>query len=337
MSRLVAALFVLVQPVPESGPVAGAGSADGLTFERAEGPAVLARAGAPDLVELSGEGKAGPKGALVFYAVNRVRLTGIAAAEVVVLRSVDGGQSWSSGDPVAFVGPSVREPVEDLSIVQLPDGRLRLYFMLAREEALPQGPIVPDPWDPNRPAPVRPPVPMTPDQPPWPATPSFPAPKVPEPVPPGPHAPLRAVLSAVSDDGVRFTIEGGTRTALEGLEAPDVVYCPAPGGGQWLMFFASGGQTRLARSRDGLAWEVDGVFTAPGPGRPAAYRLLDGRIRILRPLSSNSNALVFDPATGRIEGEPEVRLPGPCLEVSVCPRAAGGYAAVLVLPPTTWK
>jgi hypothetical protein len=308
-------------------------SSDGLKFVHGEVVPILARASSPDIVELSGGGKAGVPGTLVVYAVNRVRLTGTAVSELVRVDSADGGKTWSGGDPVVVDGWD--GAIGSVAAAQLPDGRVRLYITDAGEAPRFRDPILPDPRDPQRPdAPVRPPTPETPDQPAWPQKTPLPEPRNPKPVFPGVQAPERAVFSAVSEDGTHFAMEPGARFAAEGLASPDVVYSSAAG--QWLMFYTAGGELRLARSRDGLAWERDGVFSARGESPPSAFVTLDSRVRIVRPSGPNLESLAINPSSGMVERDGGATLDSHAVDLAVCPRAAGGYAMVFLVARGDW-
>jgi hypothetical protein len=333
VSLVLVALLAAVQPGGRAEAMGIATSADGLKFVHGDGVPILARASSPDIVELSGSGKAGTAGTLVVYAVNRVRLTGTAVSELVRLDSTDGGKTWTGGDPLVIDGRD--GAIGSVAAVQLPDGRVRLYFTDAGEAARFRDPILPDPRDPQRPeAPVRPPTPETPDQPAWPQKTPLPEPRTPKPVFPGMQAPERAVFSAVSEDGTRFTLEEGARFAAEGLASPDVVYSPAAG--QWLMFFTAGGDLRLARSRDGLAWERDGVFSARGDAPASAFVALDSRVRVLRPSGPNLESLAINPSSGMVERDGGATLDSPAVDAAVCPRASGGYVMVFLAARADW-
>lgn len=328
------AAALAAQPGGSAGAVGFATSSDGLTFMKGLGVPILARASDPDVIELTADGKAGAAGTLAVYAVNRVRLTGAATGEIVRVTSTDGGKTWAGGDPVVIDDRPGDEAIGEVAAAQLPDGRIRIYYTHAGDAARFRDPLRPDPREPDRPVPTKPPVPMTPDQPTWPGKAPPTAPNLPAPVVPGMNTPERPVFSAISEDGTRFTLEPGVRFAAETLAAPDVVFS-APAG-QWLMFYTTATELRLARSRDGLAWERDGVFTAPGNSPPSAFVTLDSRVRVLRLSGPNLESLVLNPSSGAAEKETGATLDSPSSDAAVCPRAAGGYAMVFLLPRYDW-
>jgi hypothetical protein len=305
-------------------------SPDGLDFTESLTP-IMVQGTAPDVLELTGAGTAGSKGTLLVYAVDSRRRAG----GFVRLSSTDGGKTWSGPESVTVEGLASGVTAADPAVVQLPDGRLRLYFRKASGDDADQGePPARTPSEPNRtPPPVRPPTPMTPDQPAWP----IPQPRTPDApdTPEGRPATGRQILSAVGDDGLHFTLEGGVRFQAPDLADPDIVYCARAGeGGQWLMFHSRGEHVRLARSRDGLAFEPDGVFDLPGGSNPAAVVLLDGRVRIHRPSwTGGITSAVYDPVTRTIEPDAGNRLGGNCTSPSVCPRLTGGYVMVFERRP----
>ena len=133
------------------------------------------------------------------------------------------------------------------------------------------------------------------------------------------------ILSAVSDDGLNFTVEDGIRLATD----PDVpwrsrrVLAPVVtvlSDGGWRMYFESRGQVSLptviasATSHDLLTWEVEvGVRLQKSSniGGPRFVRLRDGRGRIYCFSSADRSVLSAITTDGiTFEWEPGVRLLG---------------------------
>jgi hypothetical protein len=298
----------------------------------------MLRASAPDVLELSGVGACGDKGWLAVYAEDTRHFNGPGTERLCRLISRDGGQSWSEPELVTVSGVGGGVPA-DPAAVQLPDGRIRLYYAISSGAMPPPGtrPPIPDlpTIPPNRPQP--PPVPRSPTDPPPRSPPRPTIPPEPGRPPVGPRSgePWPVTIgSAVSEDGRNFTVEEGTRMQAPGLSAPDVLFWPGGGdSGQWLMFCASGDRVKLARSRDGLRFEADGVFELTGAALtgPAAVVLLDGRVRVFHGAGARTGSVVYDPRTQRIEPEPGSRTRGG--DPSVVALAAGGY--VMVFRDTT--
>ena len=151
------------------------------------------------------------------------------------------------------------------------------------------------------------------------------------------------ILSAVSDDGLNFTVENGIRLATD----PDIpwrsrrVLAPAVtvlSDGGWRMYFEARGQVALptviasATSRDLLTWEVEvGVRLQKSSdiGGPRFVRLPDGRSRIYcfsRADCSVVSAITTDGLT--FEWEPGERLQGGQAELE-----SSGITAADVIPP----
>lgn len=80
------------------------------------------------------------------------------------------------------------------------------------------------------------------------------------------------VYSAVSENGVDFTADAGTRLSLMSLTDPDVVLLD----GTWYMYYSLGLSSGVATSEDGLAFEDQGSIPEDIGGVPGAIALEDG-------------------------------------------------------------
>ena len=92
--------------------------------------------------------------------------------------------------------------------------------------------------------------------------------------PPDPNRP-HPIYSAVSEDGVNFTVEQQL-IAVENVTDPSLAQLPD---GRWLLALTRNGETLLAASDDGTNFELTGV-TVAAPGIPELAALPDGRIRL---------------------------------------------------------
>ena len=319
----------LVQPANDAHrqQVQLATSDDGLAFTEVASP-VMAHASAPDVLELSGAGAAGEKGWLAVYAADARGVRSLPDG-VCRLVSRDAGKTWGAPEPVVVSGVSGGVPAEPAA-VQLPDGRVRLYYVIATS-ARPGQPAAPDvPTLPGPPQP--PPQPRSPTEPPPRERPPSIPPSTPvrPPVGPRPAEPWPvAIGSALSDDGRNFRAEEGARLQAPGISGPEIVYWPGSGSdAQWLMLFREGEGVRLARSRDGLRFERDGVFALEGAaGGPGAVVLLDGRVRVYYGTGDGvTTSASFDPRTQRLDAEAQTRVRG--LDPSAAGLSAGGYVMV---------
>jgi hypothetical protein len=126
-------------PPPQGGPpqgpvhtplehaVYGATSKDGVIFTDFPEP-FFKEASVPDVVEITVNGsKVAPKGTLVLYFLDFSRMRRGDASDAVMVTSTD-GRSWSPKTRLVFRGLDHPEIVADPSVVELPDGKLRLYF-----------------------------------------------------------------------------------------------------------------------------------------------------------------------------------------------------------------
>jgi len=291
------------------------------------GMAVVENAGSADVIELGRDlptsaGTGSAKGNLCIYVVDRRpdRMGG----GISRLVSTDGGKAWGRPIAVRIKGRSglFDGAVADPSVVQTDDGRLRLYFV-AEERAAGPGRDIERPGE----LPERVELPGIPGGParPYPGVPDKPGRTIPR----APEGPATAagmrVMSAVSADGVNFDIEAGERVGGDGATAPEVVKVA----GQWLMFLSRGDQVVLARSADGLTFEMDRSFVLRGGGSPGAVVLPDGRVRVYQSGGEGITSAVFEPSTGMFKAEVGVRLGAGFGDPAVCAKAGGGYIAVV--------
>lgn len=117
-------------PPRPSGPfndqVHGAVSRDGLNFEFLPGP-FFKKASVPDVLELTKDSKLGKAGTLLLYFVDFSRVTGPGTEGISVATSID-GINWSEAQQVIIEEKLNRGAAVDPSVVELPDGRIRMYF-----------------------------------------------------------------------------------------------------------------------------------------------------------------------------------------------------------------
>jgi len=305
-------------------------SADGLAFVEIAEP-VMERAGVPDIIELVSDlpGAKEGKGQLVIFCVDAGTTRAPGQEQISRLVSADGGATWSGARPIEISGkPGDDEgwnaggvPV-DPAVIQLPDGRIRLYFLLMEPGTSPPWvpePILPRPENPEIPPPDQPREPGLPPHRPVPRQPSPGEPR------PFPGESTHRILSAVADDGVHFQLEPGERLAAPGVTDPEVVQA----GGEWLMFLSRGEETLLARSSDGLSFAMDESFRLTGGGVPGALVLPDGTVRVYQSSREGITSSVFDPGLGTVKKDAGVRVRGPCADPAVWPKAAGEYVAVV--------
>lgn len=310
-------------------------STDGLAFTEDSKP-IMTQASVPDIIQLARdlpqkETAACPKGTLLIYTVDARPMgpagPGHGARETISrLVSVDGGKSWSSPQPVSFdwtKRPETGGTPVDPSIIQLEDGRLRMYYYWMEPPPRPQEPR--DPEELPSKLPGRDPRPQAPD----PADPRRPAdPARPDDPPRGnpPELNQRHIIcSAISEDGLRFKSEDGARLADNGITDPEVIKT----GDQYLMFLSRGEETLLARSTDGLRFDRDRDFVLRAGGVPGAVVLADGRVRVYQTSREGIISVLFDPKSGMFKAEEGVRIQGPCGDPAVCPSENGGDVMVL--------
>ncbi|MGH7150828.1 MAG: sialidase family protein, partial [Planctomycetota bacterium] len=178
------------------------------TYLRLVGDSIAGAASAPEGIALASDGPAGREGEVLVAFFDALRIKYIEPGGLASIRSLDGGETWTTRRPLVIRGKRNGGACIDPALIALPDGRIRLFFVACAEE------LPPEAWPPE----------------------------------------TREVHSAVSIDAVNFDVEEGTRLALWGVRSPSVVRSPD---GEWWMFFASGEETLLARSPDGLTFDLD--------------------------------------------------------------------------------
>ena len=104
-----------------------ASSADGKAWKK--GSLVQRQASVPDLIQLSQDIGKYKKGDLLVYFVDFSTLTKNAGSEQLgLISSSDGGKTWSKKVNIKISNQPNKGAAVDPSLVQLSDGRLRLYF-----------------------------------------------------------------------------------------------------------------------------------------------------------------------------------------------------------------
>jgi hypothetical protein len=237
---------------PFNDEVYGAVSTDGVTFEELPGP-FFERASVPEVVELARPGAAGPAGLLLLYFVDFSGERLEPSSEGVSVASSTDGRVWTAKEPVRVLGKRHRGAAVDPSVVQLADGRLRMYFFGSEATR-------------GDPAAV-----------------------------PGDHV----IYSALSEDGLTFTVESGVRFQATGITDPDVLRV----GEEWWMVLSRGQETLLARSEDGLTFTEDPRLRLTLGGVPGAVELPDGRVRLF---ASGRGAILSALVRADLRGPPQV-------------------------------
>ena len=134
-------------------------------------------------------------------------------------------------------------------------------------------------------------------------------------VPLPPDAP-HPIYSAVSDDGINFTVEG-LLIEVPGVTDPSMIQLPD---GSWLLAMTRDGETLLASSADGKSFELTGV-TFQERGIPELALLPDGRIGLYL-----SQLYISTDGGQTWTAQPEVTVPGNGADPSLAPLPAGGFA-----------
>lgn len=104
----------------------GAVSDNGLTFEILTGP-FFKKASVPDVLGLSKDGPCGKGSTLLLYFVDFSNVTG-PGTETISLAASNDGINWSEKQLIIIEGKTNKGAAVDPSVVELPDGRIRLYF-----------------------------------------------------------------------------------------------------------------------------------------------------------------------------------------------------------------
>jgi hypothetical protein len=116
---------------------------------------------------------------------------------------------------------------------------------------------------------------------------------------PGPHV----IYSAVSNDGIHFTEDPGTRFSYDthsnfGITDPDVVQLDD---GSWLMFISLGQSLVKATSADSSGtFTRDGSFNWDQGGVAGSYNF-GGTVRTFTSYGDNIHAAVYNGASGKLE------------------------------------
>ncbi len=111
---------------PFNDEVFGAVSNDGLIFKVLDGP-FFKHASVPDVLELTQDGVAGNAGTLVLYFVDFSEVKG-PGSEGISMASSSDGINWSTKQTVNIEGKVNKGAAVDPSVVQLADGRIRMFF-----------------------------------------------------------------------------------------------------------------------------------------------------------------------------------------------------------------
>ncbi|MFH0796151.1 MAG: hypothetical protein V2A65_03735 [Candidatus Omnitrophota bacterium] len=229
----------------------GAVSDNGLDFTILPGP-FFEHASVPDVLEFSKDGPAGKAGTLLLYFVDFSEARGPGTETISMATSTD-GTTWSEKEPIVLAGKRNQGATVDPSVIELPDGRIRMYFFGSEMTG-------------GDPAMV-----------------------------PGDHK----IYSAISGDGIHFKVEEGVRFQSPSTTDPDVVRS----GSEWFMVLSKGRDTLLARSNDGLTFNLDRDFILSFGGVPGAVMLPGGKIRIFVCGREGILSALFDPGTGTISEE----------------------------------
>ena len=107
--------------------VRGAISKDGLEFEVLAGP-FFQHASVPDVLELTKDSKAGKRETLLVYFVDGSVAPPPGVDTICMATSID-GKTWSQKKKVVLAQKHHTGWAVDPSVVELPDGRIRMYFI----------------------------------------------------------------------------------------------------------------------------------------------------------------------------------------------------------------
>jgi hypothetical protein len=206
-------------------------SADGRKWIERDAP-VRVRATSPDVLVLSGKGGAGEAGLLALYTLDMASGGNLSLSRWL---SNDAGNRWYATPGISIEG-DWGGAVRDVSVVQLDDGRIRMYVVLPPAPRTPGRDLTPPGQPPDQPPMPTPPGP--PNRPKFPEPPRIPT----DPVK-GEAPPVSLVRSAISSDGLKFVVEEGNRFEAEGIASADVMFV----GSQWVMVIGRGGNVFGAR------------------------------------------------------------------------------------------
>ncbi|MEK7540576.1 MAG: sialidase family protein [Patescibacteria group bacterium] len=163
---------------------------------------------------------------LLVYFVNTEGFKTAGDEQIALIRSTDGGKTWSDKAGITIQGKESALGAVDPSVVMLDDGSVRLYFFGSTIRA-------------GDPASAE-----------------------------GEHV----FYSALSTDGLNFTLEEGQRLSREKMTDPEVVGW----NGLWYMLYSVGPNSGLAVSSDGLSFEDKGLISPSFGGVPGLVVTDDG-------------------------------------------------------------
>lgn len=264
---------------------------------------VRARSTSPRILSLSGKGQAGEAGLLALYTLDLRPGEGL-----IVSRSLsnDGGRRWYVTPGVGFEGDT-GPAIDSFCVAQLEDGRLRMY-LLSKGGTQSVSPF-----------------PGLPNLPPWPTPPGppdRPKPLPPPSVPEGPgksdESPKAVIRSAISEDGLKFVIETGTRYESERVTSMDVMRV----GDSWLMVMSRGGTIVAARSEDGLKFKDEPALRWEGAVEPALWMTPEGP-RVLASTRAGIVSAVLDAKSWSIATDLGVMVSGPAGNPTAASREGG--------------
>jgi len=253
--------------------VRGAISKNGLHFKVLPGP-FFQHASVPDVLELKKDSKAGKRRMLLLYFVDFSKIISPGSEGISLVSSID-GKVWSEKKKVILMGKLNKGAAVDPSVVELADGKIRMYFfgseMIEGDPAMTSG--------------------------------------------------NHKIYSAISEDGVHFQVEPGIRFQMPSITDPEVLRVER----EWLMFLSRGTETLLARSKDGLKFELDRTFRLNIGGVPGAVELANGKVRIFACGRGGIVSALFTPGSD----SPPVIEHGVCIDGAADPacvrRLDGSY------------
>lgn len=141
---------------------------------------------------------------------------------------------------------------------------------------------------------------------------------------PGQPEPPHPIFSAVSSDGLRFTVERQL-LAVEGVTDPSAVLLKDE---RWLMALSQGQRTLLAASADGRSFTLTGVTVDLG-GVPELTLLADGRVRLFVTGRGGIQSLVSADSGTTWTAEQGARLAGAGGQIVADP-------SLLAMPDGSW-
>jgi hypothetical protein len=98
------------------------------TYEPLLARPILRSASAPEGLVLREDGAAGKAGDILVLLVDGLTLEGPGSAGLSLVRSSDGGKTWTARRPILVRGKRNRGACLDPSLVLLPDGEIRMFF-----------------------------------------------------------------------------------------------------------------------------------------------------------------------------------------------------------------